>query len=148
MKTLIWLLKELNLYRIIVYFLIIIFFSSCNSNENTITLDDWVFEHEDVWRKAKVPGNNFSDLLSYNLIPEPFYATNEDSIQWVSKKDWIYKSNFSLNTNFLDANKHSIIFNGLDTYAKVILNDSIILRADNMFRRWVIPLKGILKERK
>ncbi len=147
MKTLIWLLKELNLYRIIVYFLIIIFFSSCNSNENTITLDDWVFEHEDIWRKAKVPGNNFSDLLSYNLIPEPFYGTNEDSIQWVSKKDWIYKSNFSLNTNFLDANKHSIIFNGLDTYAKVILNDSIILRADNMFRRWVIPLKGILKER-
>lgn len=147
MKTLKWLFKKLNLYKIAIYFFIFIFFSNCSSDNKIITLDNWTFENENVWRKANVPGNNFSDLLFHNLIPDPFYGTNEDSVQWVSDKDWIYKTNFSLNNNFLSANKHSITFHGLDTYAEVILNDSIILRADNMFRKWVIPLKNVLKEK-
>jgi len=147
MKTLKWLFKKLNLYKIATYFFIFIFFSNCSSDNKIITLDNWTFENENVWRKANVPGNNFSDLLFHNLIPDPFYGTNEDSVQWVSDKDWIYKTNFSLNNNFLSANKHSITFHGLDTYAEVILNDSIILRADNMFRKWVIPLKNVLKEK-
>lgn len=38
------------------------------------------------------------------------------------------------------------MFKGLDTYADVYLNDSLILKADNMFREWSVDVKGILKK--
>ena len=34
----------------------------------------------------------------------------------------------------------------MDTYAKVYLNDSLILSADNMFRKWEVDVKGILQK--
>ena len=38
-----------------------------------------------------------------------------------------------------------LVFEGLDTFADVYLNDQAILHADNMFRRWRIPAKAALK---
>ncbi len=31
-----------------------------------------------------------------------------------------------------------LVFEGLDTYADVYLNDSLILKAENMFREWIL----------
>ena len=119
----------------------------CKNHKNEVLeIKNWDFEYNGKWLKAGVPGNNFSDLLTYDIIPDPFYGTNEDSVQWVSDKAWTYKSEFKLSNNFLAKNQHEIIFNGLDTYSKVYLNDSLILNSNNMFRRWSIPLKNILKE--
>ncbi len=36
-------------------------------------------------------------------------------------------------------------FNGLDTYAKVYLNNSLILSANNMFRSWEIEIQDLIK---
>ena len=74
-------------------------------------LSDWEFQYNNKWFTADVPGNNFSDLLSHKLIPDPFYGTNEDSVQWVSKRDWSYKSEFSATENTLK--KQNQIMNGL-----------------------------------
>ena len=100
-----------------------------------LEIKNWNFEHNGNWLKANVPGNNFSDLLTHKIIPDPFYGTNEDSVQWVSEKEWTYKSEFKLSKDFLQKDQHEIIFNGLDTYSKVYLNDSLILNSNNMFRK-------------
>ena len=108
---------------------------SCTRQEKTLhsqIIKNWKFEFQGTWHKATVPGNNFSDLLSYNFIPAPFYGTNDDSVQWVSKRDWSYKSEFSATENTLKKQNQILVFYGLDTYAKVYLNDSLILSADNM----------------
>ena len=39
-----------------------------------------------------------------------------------------------------------LVFEGLDTYADVYLNDECILKADNMFRRWSIPVRQYIRE--
>ena len=41
-----------------------------------------------------------------------------------------------------------LIFNGLDTYAQIYLNNSLILVANNMFRKWEVNVNGILKKDK
>ena len=39
-----------------------------------------------------------------------------------------------------------LVFEGLDTYADVYLNDECILKADNMFRCWSIPVRQYIRE--
>tara|TARA_B110000438_G_scaffold15876_1_gene14970 strand:+ start:23105 stop:25540 length:2436 start_codon:yes stop_codon:yes gene_type:complete len=126
--------------------LITVFFGCSTPQNEILEIKKWDFKYNRDWLKADVPGNNFSDLLDQNVIPDPFYGTNEDSVQWVSEREWVYRSNFKLSQDFLLKDKHEIIFHGLDTYASVYLNDSLILNANNMFRKWNVPLKGILKE--
>ncbi len=38
-----------------------------------------------------------------------------------------------------------MVFEGLDTYAEIVLNDSLVLSADNMFRSWRIDVYGLLR---
>jgi len=126
-----------------------VIFSACKKQEETILsqeISDWKFEYQGDWHQAEVPGNNFFDLLKHNFIPDPFYGTNEDSIQWVSERNWQYKSQFSVPKSTLENEKQLLGFSGLDTYAKVYLNDSLILQANNMFRTWEVDVSDILKK--
>lgn len=100
------------------------------------------------WIPAVVPGCVHSDLLRNKLIPEPYYRTNEKDLQWIDKKDWEYKTEFTLSETNLKNTNIELVFEGLDTYADVFLNDKLVLKADNMFREWVINAKPELKKGK
>lgn len=116
--------------------------TSQNINEN------WQFKQttDSIWLPAIVPGNVFSDLLSHELIPNPFVGNNENEVQWVSKKSWVYQTHFSVDENTLQKGNHSLHFEGLDTYASVFLNDSLILKANNAFRKWNVDIKSLLND--
>lgn len=98
------------------------------------------------WRAATVPGVVQADLLHYGLIPDPSYGLNEPKYQWVGLSDWEYRTTFSL-TREEQIRKHvDLDFDGLDTFADVYLNGEQILRADNMFRQWRLPVTGKLRK--
>ncbi len=94
---------------------------------------NWEFKevNDSIWRSASVPGNVHSDLLTHQLIEDPFVGHNEAKVQWVSSKDWEYKTKFSLGSEVLNKKNIALKFEGLDTYASVYLNDSLILKANN-----------------
>ena len=77
----------------------------------------------------------FFNFLNNGFIEDPFFGNNEAQLQWISENDWEYKTVFS-GKKFLKRENIEIIFDGLDTYADVYLNDSLLLSADNMFRGW------------
>ena len=115
----------------------------------TITLNNnWQFKKvsDTIWRSATVPGDVFSDLLDNKLIEDPFILDNEKGAQWVSETDWEYKTNFALSEDQLQKKHLQLNFEGLDTYAKIFLNDSLILNANNAFRQWEVDVKPLLKE--
>jgi len=97
------------------------------------------------WYPATVPGVVHTDLLANGIIDDPFYRLNERGLQWIDKEDWIYQTTFTVGDEVLNQNNISLLFNGLDTYADVYLNDSLILKANNMFRQWRVDVKSILK---
>ncbi|MFZ4622099.1 MAG: beta-mannosidase [Bacteroidota bacterium] len=97
------------------------------------------------WYSASVPGNVHTDLLSHKLIPDPFYRTNEEDLQWIGERDWVYQTHFDASSEFLKRENVALIFKGLDTYAKVYLNDSLILSTDNMFREWTVDARPLLR---
>jgi beta-mannosidase len=97
------------------------------------------------WHPAMVPGVVQTDLLKNALIPDPFDRDNEFHLQWIGLTDWEYQTTFQVDAATLDRQHVDLLFEGLDTLADVYLNDTKILHADNMFRRWRIPAKAILK---
>ncbi|MDO7905948.1 glycoside hydrolase family 2 protein [Paenibacillus sp. JX-17] len=117
-------------------------------NHFTLQLGDWQFraEDENEWLPAQVPGCVHTDLLRSGRIPDPFYGTNEKEIQWVDKKNWIYRTSFQLEEQQLSPQRIELVFDGLDTYADVSLNGEQILAADNMFRIWKVDAKPYLQK--
>jgi len=93
------------------------------------------------WHQAEVPGLVQMDLLRNKLIPDPFYRDNESRLQWIGQTDWEYQTEFEVDAATLQRGHVELLFEGLDTYADVFLNDSPILKADNMFRHWRVPAK-------
>lgn len=109
--------------------------------------EGWKFRQARLsnWYPATVPGVVHTDLMDNGIIEDPYYRLNERGVQWVDKEDWIYESAFSLSEEMLDKQNIDLLFKGLDTYADVYLNDSLILKADNMFREWRVEVKSLVK---
>jgi beta-mannosidase len=97
------------------------------------------------WLNAIVPGCVHTDLLANKLIEDPFYRDNEKKQQWIDKKDWEYRTTFKVTPQTLEREHVELVFEGLDTYAQVFLNDQLLLSADNMFRTWRVEVKEALK---
>ncbi len=135
--------------RIIHLLFFLIFTFPINAQGNTITrslIDNWSFKasNDSVWLKASVPGTIHTDLMANGIIEDPYYRLNERKIQWVDKKDWIYQTTFNLNNQEFNRQNHELNFKGLDTYANVYLNDSIILKSNNMHRTYIVNVKEYL----
>ena len=133
------------------YLFVIIILASCQPKHdvpNIITLhNNWQFKKvtDTIWQSATVPGNIFSDLLDNQLIENPFIGNNEKDVQWVSETDWEYKTTFFVEKNILKQKHIALNFEGLDTYASVYLNDSLILKTSNAFRSFDVDVKENLK---
>ncbi len=95
---------------------------------------------------AKVPGVVHTDLIDNEIIEDPFFRLNERGVQWVDKEDWEYKTNLHISSDFFEKDNIELDFKGLDTYADVFLNDSCILKANNMFREWKVNIKSLIKK--
>ncbi len=99
---------------------------------------------EGQWRPAQVPGDVHLDLLRNKLIPDPFYRDNEAKLQWIEGASWEYRTTISITPETLKKRNLELVFDGLDAYAEVFLNDSHVLTANNMFRIWRVNAKPLL----
>src|SRR5258707_6400942 len=110
-------------------------------------LTGWQFREagKDKWYPASVPGCVHTDLLSNKLIDDPFYRDNEKKLQWIGKTVWEYQTTFNVPPDILARDNIDLVFEGLDTYANVFLNDEPLISTDNMFRIWRVNAKRLAK---
>ena len=123
---------------------------SCQKNtESTIDIFslDWTLRNSDssVILSKVDPSDVHLALIQGGIIADPFYRDNEKQLQWIGAEDWIFETQFDYDKAFLNNEKIELVFEGLDTYADITLNDSLILSANNMFRQWNVDVKEILK---
>ena len=131
-------------------FLLLVILASCLKTNASLTQPihgGWTFGQARLTTKypATVPGVVHTDLMDNNIIDDPYMRLNERGVQWVDKEDWVYETTFTPEADMIGKENISLCFDGLDTYADVFLNDSLILSADNMFRRWEVPVKALIK---
>ncbi len=126
--------------RIVPLLLSLLLFVGCNRDMEVFQLTDWEFEYEGQWFSATVPGCIHTDLLAHGLIPDPFYATNEDSVQWVAQRPWKYRT--VITRDMWEGFEHcDLVLEGV-TYCDVRITGTamgapfqhLLMSADNMFR--------------
>ena len=120
-----------------------------NKEPEKISLNNgWEFSQvgKGEWFPATVPGTVHQDLIDNKKLVNPFFGMNEEKVQWVEKEDWQYKTTFILTKEQLARQAALLNFEGLDTYADIYLNGSLLERTDNMFVGYEIPVKDVLRE--
>lgn len=113
---------------------------------------NWQFKQADKEDSNYLPVGQFPtnvhlDLLHHKLIPDPYIGKNELEVQWIGERVWVYKTTFSgLNTfKPSEGAKAVLAFDGLDTFATVVLNGEKILETDNMFIPERVDVTKVLK---
>ncbi len=143
-----------KIYRELFVSIMLIFFINITAaySQQIIHLDGaWQFRKansQDVWMPAVVPGTVHTDLMANGKIPDVYIGCNNLQLGWIDTLDWEYYREFDLPKSYKPNKVTELIFNGLDTYAQVYLNDSLILVTDNMFRQWRKACSAILKPQK
>ena len=96
---------------------------------------DWQLASTDGATRSTIaiPGDVHTALHAAEIIPDPYFARNEEVVQWVARRDWTIERSFRLDDAggdwYLDIDY-------LDTVATVFVNDTLVLEADNCFRRY------------
>jgi beta-mannosidase len=102
-------------------------------------------KREATWLKATVPGSVQEDLIAAKRAPDPYKGTNEAAIQWVGLTGWQYRRVLDVTPAMLARDHLDLVFDGLDTFATVSVNGSVLLKTDNAHRRWRVDAKSALK---
>lgn len=111
---------------------------------------NWEFRQADKEDSKYLPVGQFPtnvhlDLLAHKLIPDPYIGKNEIDVQWVGEAVWVYRTSFATPTIGSSA-KAVLAFDGLDTFATVVLNGKTILETENMFIPERVDVTANLKE--
>lgn len=128
---------------------LLLFCSLVFAQKSIVTLNEnWQFSEtgKDQWHPTHIPNSIHTDLFENGLIPHPFVGDNEKDLQWIADRYWTYKTEFKIGKQQLNSRNSELVFEGLDTYAKVFLNGKLILEANNAFRIWKVDVKKYLKE--
>jgi len=139
--------KVLNKFFPVVLLQLILLLHSA-ATARSVQVTGWKFREAGSrkWYPATVPGTVQSDLLRWKKIPDPFKESNELKVQWVGQKNWEYLAGFKCTALERNAPSVQLVFGGLDTYAAVYLNDSLLFESDNMFVTYSFEVKPLLRD--
>lgn len=93
---------------------------------------------------ATVPGCVHTDLMKNGKLPADIYwRDTAEQVQWIENEDWVYTKAFTVDTLEEGA---MLVFECLDTYAEIYLNDQHVGTAENMFITQRFAVDGVLKQ--
>lgn len=95
--------------------------------------------------QLNVPSVVQQSLYENGIIPHPYLGTVENQLLWISDHPWDYTLHFDADKELLEKENVELVFEGIDTYAKVRLNGQDLFFADNQFRTWKQEVKDLLR---
>lgn len=98
------------------------------------------------WMDIPVPGDVHRTLIAAGRIPDPFYDQNEKEAAWMEEREWWYRCTFKAAGGSPKEDERVLLtFHGLDTYAVLYLNGSLLGRSENMFHESVFNVTNKLR---
>ncbi|XP_061699522.1 beta-mannosidase isoform X3 [Syngnathoides biaculeatus] len=94
---------------------------------------------------ARVPGCVHTALEERGVIQDPYFRFNDLLYEWISLDNWTYATTFAVSKELRSKRAVLLVLDGVDTVASVWLNGALLGRTDNMFHRYVFPVRQLLK---
>jgi len=129
------------------FFLFLLCLLGCKSNPEPIVLAH-TSNDLDAWQVTvpslndsglvKVPGSLQTDFLKLGW-DFPTDSLQHLQLDWSSLEelDCVYSTSFRMKTDY---DNSVLVFDGIDTYAYIVVDDSLLLETNNMFRSWSIDV--------
>ncbi|MCX7013329.1 MAG: hypothetical protein NTW86_12375 [Candidatus Sumerlaeota bacterium] len=98
---------------------------------------------------STVPGNVLLDLQRAGLVPDPFYGENFRACQWAG--EWTFWYRLVFDAKQLEGLPPAppehlrLRFEGIDTFAEIILNGESLGTVHNMFRRHAFDVTDLFR---
>jgi len=102
---------------------------------------------EENWLDCRVPSSIYTCLVKAGLINLSDLNSNPKNFLWPSEKSWIFQKIFDCPAEFLELDRTELVFDGLDTFCQIWLNDKLIAKTDNMFCSYRLDIKPLLKKK-
>ena len=122
---------------------LILFLIAFNASSQDIL--QWKLEYNDSTLDAGTKGSVQEVLIKNFVLPDPFYGMNEKLFLDLEKKEWTFTSTYFLAEN-LTTSFVELEFPSIDTYAKIYVNDSLVLTTDNAFIPHFVEVKKYLNQ--
>ena len=130
--------------------LLILLLASCANRQPVVEQNlsqGWTLTSDtlDINLSVDVPSVVQQSLYEAELIPHPYMGTVENDLLWIADHPWTYSLDFTTDSKLLEQDRVELVFDGIDTYADVILNGTKLFTANNQFRTWKADVKSLLK---
>ena len=93
-----------------------------------------------------VPGSIYDALITAGKIEDPFYGMNEWETQWVHETNWKVTFTFIIGESFLNRKYQTLVFHGIDTFASISLNGTLLGTTSNMHRAYKFNVTKTLQK--
>lgn len=89
-------------------------------------------------------------LIKSGYLPDPYIGMNEELFSWMEEQEWELTAKFTLTESELVSQWLDLELPSVDTYAKIYLNEQLILTCDNAFLPYRININkwGTIGENK
>ena len=98
----------------------------------------------DIGIAIDLPGDVHTALLAADLIPDPYFGTNEMDIMWVNRTPWSVERAFEVPAE-LASGHLTLTLSEVDCIATILLNGEVIAEVDNQFLRHDLDVTGKIK---
>ncbi len=95
---------------------------------------------------GSVPGDITTDLFKAGKIKDPFWGMNHKELGWIIDSDFTYVTQFDLDEATWQSDEIYLLFDGIDIFSEIYLNDQLLGHTDNMFLQYEYNIKGIAKK--
>lgn len=104
-------------------------------------------EDQSLWYDATVPGTVLTTLVQQGVYPDPYFGVNNLVIpDDLCRKDWWYRTEFSLTAEQLAKESIELLFDGINYRADVLLNGVKLGDIKGAFIRGKFQIKGLAAE--
>lgn len=99
----------------------------------------------EAYIEGKVPGSVLSALLMQHRLQDPFYGLNEYPTSEIFTSDFYFTREFDCLPELMSQERIYLCCKGIDTLAKIYINDMPIGRTENMHRTYYFNITGYLR---
>ena len=113
-----------------------------------VKIQNWQLEFDGRTIPASVPGDITIDLYNAGIVKNPYFGDNQKENEWIPRRDFTYVTEIEADDELLVRESVQLVFNGIDVYSDIYLNNQLIGSTDNMFLQYRFEVRDVLKKGK